>query len=164
MYERFTDKARQVMQLANQEAQRFKHEYIGTEHLLLAVGKEDCVARRILDRLGIDQAKIRLEVEKLVLSGPEMVTIGKLPQTPRVRKVIENAMEEARKLSHKHVRTEHLLLGLFCADCVGGQILMNLGATLEKAKAALSELSGDELVTIESKPAKFPWYFFKRHH
>ena len=79
MYERFTDRARKVMQLANQEAQRFNHEYIGTEHILLGLVKEGSgVAANVLKNLDVDLRKIRLEVEKLVQSGPEMVTIGKL--------------------------------------------------------------------------------------
>ena len=100
MYERFTDRARKVMQLANQEAQRFNHEYIGTEHILLGLVKEGSgVAANVLKNLDVDLRKIRLEVEKLVQSGPEMVTMGKLPQTPRAKKVIEYSMEEARNLN-----------------------------------------------------------------
>ena len=101
MYERFTDRARKVMQLANQEAQRFNHEYIGTEHVLLGLIKEGSgVAANVLKNLDIDLRKIRMEVEKLVQSGPDMVTMGKLPQTPRAKKVIEYSMEEARNLNH----------------------------------------------------------------
>ena len=112
MYERFTDRARKVMQLANQEAQRFNHEYIGTEHILLGLVKEGSgVAANVLKNLDVDLRKIRLEVEKLVQSGPEMVTMGKLPQTPRAKKVIEYSMEEARNLNHNYVGTEHILLG-----------------------------------------------------
>ena len=104
MYERFTDRARKVMQLANQEAQRFNHEYIGTEHILLGLVKEGSgVAANVLKNLDVDLRKIRLEVEKLVQSGPEMVTMGKLPQTPRAKKVIEYSMEEARNLNHNYV-------------------------------------------------------------
>ena len=113
MYERFTDRARKVMQLANQEAQRFNHEYIGTEHILLGLVKEGSgVAANVLKNLDIDLRKIRLEVEKIVQSGPDMVTMGKLPQTPRAKKVIEYSIEEARNLNHNYVGTEHLLLGL----------------------------------------------------
>src|SRR6266852_2676056 len=113
MYERFTDRARKVMQLANQEAQRFNHEYIGTEHILLGLVKEGSgVAANVLKNLDIDLRKIRLEVEKIVQSGPDMVTMGKLPRTPRVKKVIEYSMEEARNLNHNYVGTEHVLLGL----------------------------------------------------
>ena len=112
MYERFTDRARKVMQLANQEAQRFNHEYIGTEHVLLGLIKEGSgVAANVLKNLDVDLRKIRLEVEKLVQSGPDMVTMGKLPQTPRAKKVIEYSMEEARHLNHNYVGTEHILLG-----------------------------------------------------
>src|SRR5207249_4908022 len=89
-YWRFTDRARKVMQLANQEAQRFNHEYIGTEHILLGLVKEGSgVAANVLKNLDIDLRKIRLVVEKIVQSGPDMVTMGKLPQTPRAKKVIE---------------------------------------------------------------------------
>lgn len=97
MNERFTDRARKVMQLANQEAQRFNHEYIGTEHILLGLIKEGSgVAAHVLKNLDIDLRKIRLEVEKIVQSGPDTVTAGKLPQTPRAKKVIEYSIEEAQ--------------------------------------------------------------------
>ena len=113
MYERFTDRARKVMQLANQKAQRFNHEYIGTEHILLGLVKEGSgVAANVLKNLDVDLRKIRLEVKKIVQSGPDMVTMGKLPQTPRAKKVIEYSMEEARSLNHNYVGTEHILLGL----------------------------------------------------
>ncbi|MFI4873554.1 MAG: Clp protease N-terminal domain-containing protein, partial [Phycisphaerales bacterium JB061] len=92
MFERFTDRARKVMALANQEAQRFNHEYIGTEHILLGLVKEGSgVGANVLKALSVDLRKVRLEVEKLVKQGPEMVTMGKLPQTPRAKKVIEYA-------------------------------------------------------------------------
>ena len=101
------------MALANQEAQRFNHEYIGTEHILLGLVKEGSgVGANVLKNLDIDLRKVRLEVEKLVKSGPDMVTMGKLPQTPRAKKVLEYAIEEARHLNHNYVGTEHLLLGL----------------------------------------------------
>ena len=104
MYERFTDRARKVMQLANQEAQRFNHEYIGTEHILLGLVKEGSgVAANVLKNLDVDLRKIRIEVEKIVQTGPDMVTMGKLPQTPRAKKVIEYAMDEARNLNHNYV-------------------------------------------------------------
>ena len=81
MYERFTDRSRKVMQLAQSEAQRFNHEYIGTEHLLLGLIKEGSgVASHVLQNLDVDLRKVRLEVEKIVQSGPDMVTVGKLPQ------------------------------------------------------------------------------------
>src|SRR5207247_2714486 len=104
MYERFTDRARKVMQLANQEAQRLNHEYIGTEHVLLGLVKEGSgVAANVLKNLDIDLRKIRLEVEKLVLFSSEVGTPGKLPQTPRAKKVIEYAIEESRHLKHNYI-------------------------------------------------------------
>ena len=144
MYERFTDRARKVMQLANQEAQRFNHEYIGTEHILLGLIKEGSgVAANVLKNLDIDLRKIRLEVEKIVQSGPDMVTMGKLPQTPRAKKVIEYAIEEARNLNHNYVGTEHLLLGLLREqEGVAAQVLMNLGLKLEDVREEVLNLLG----------------------
>ncbi len=144
MYERFTDRARKVMQLANQEAQRFNHEYIGTEHVLLGLIKEGSgVAANVLKNLDVDLRKIRMEVEKLVQSGPDMVTMGKLPQTPRAKKVIEYSMEEARNLNHNYVGTEHILLGLLREqEGVAAQVLMNLGLKLEDVREEVLNLLG----------------------
>ncbi len=144
MFERFTDRARKVMALANQEAQRFNHEYIGTEHILLGLVKEGSgVGANVLKNLDVDLRKVRLEVEKLVKSGPDMVTMGKLPQTPRAKKVIEYAIEEARSLNHNYVGTEHLLLGLLREnDGVAAQVLMNLGLKLEDVREEVLNLLG----------------------
>ncbi|MFG0329084.1 MAG: ATP-dependent Clp protease ATP-binding subunit [Phycisphaerales bacterium] len=144
MFERFTDRARKVMALANQEAQRFNHEYIGTEHILLGLVKEGSgVGANVLKNLGVDLRKVRLEVEKLVKSGPDIVTMGKLPQTPRAKKVIEYAIEEARNLNHNYVGTEHLLLGLLREhDGVAAQVLMNLGLKLEEVREEVLNLLG----------------------
>src|SRR5258705_10607519 len=109
MFERFTDRARKVMALANQEAQRFNHEYIGTEHILLGLVKEGSgVGANVLKNLDVDLRKGRLEVEKLVKSGPDMVTMGKLPQTPLAKKDTENAFAEARTLNHNYAGRRHL--------------------------------------------------------
>jgi len=153
MYERFTDRARKVMQLANQEAQRFNHEYIGTEHILLGLVKEGSgVAANVLKNLDVDLRKIRLEVEKLVQSGPEMVTMGKLPQTPRAKKVIEYSMEEARNLNHNYVGTEHILLGLLREqEGVAAQVLMNLGLKLEEVREEVLNLLGHGVEGGESE-------------
>ncbi|MEM6756241.1 MAG: ATP-dependent Clp protease ATP-binding subunit [Planctomycetota bacterium] len=144
MFERFTDRARKVMALANQEAQRFNHEYIGTEHILLGLVKEGSgVGANVLKNLEVDLRKVRLEVEKLVKSGPDMVTMGKLPQTPRAKKVIEYAIEEARSLNHNYVGTEHLLLGLLREhEGVAAQVLMNLGLKLEEVREEVLNLLG----------------------
>jgi len=132
------------MALANQEAQRFNHEYIGTEHILLGLVKEGSgVGANVLKNLDVDLRKVRLEVEKLVKAGPEMVTMGKLPQTPRAKKVIEYAIEEARNLNHNYVGTEHLLLGLLREhDGVAAQVLMNLGLKLEAVREEVLNLLG----------------------
>jgi ATP-dependent Clp protease ATP-binding subunit ClpC len=153
MYERFTDRARKVMQLANQEAQRFNHEYIGTEHILLGLVKEGSgVAANVLKNLDVDLRKIRLEVEKLVQSGPEMVTIGKLPQTPRAKKVIEYSMEEARNLNHNYVGTEHILLGLLREqEGVAAQVLMNLGMKLEDVREEVLNLLGHGMESSDAE-------------
>ena len=142
MYERFTDRARTIRQLANQEAQRFNHEYIGTEHILLGLVKEGSgTASRVLKNFDIDLRKIRLEVEKLVRSGPEMITIGKLPQTPRAKKVIQYAMEEARDLNHSFCGTEHLLLGLLREqEGVAAMVLTNLGLKPDEVREEILNL------------------------
>src|SRR5919199_1341571 len=147
MYERFTERARKVMHLANQEAQRFNHEYVGTEHVLLGLVKEGSgVAANVLKNLDVDLRKIRVEVEKIVQSGPDMVTMGKLPQTPRAKKVIEYAIEEARNLNHNYVGTEHLLLGLLREqEGVAAQVLMNLGLKLEDVREEVLNLLGHNM-------------------
>ncbi len=149
MYERFTDRARKVMQLANQEAQRFNHEYIGTEHVLLGLVKEGSgVAANVLKNLDIDLRKIRLEVEKIVQHGPggEQVVMGRLPHTPRAKKVIEYSIEEARNLSHNYVGTEHLLLGLLREqEGVAAQVLMNLGLKLDDVREEVLNLLGHNM-------------------
>jgi ATP-dependent Clp protease ATP-binding subunit ClpC len=144
MYERFTDRARKVMQLANQEAQRLRHEYIGTEHILLGLVKEGSgVAANVLKNLDINLQAVRLEVEKIVQAGPDVVLPGKLPQTPRAKKVIEYAIEEARKLNHNYVGTEHLLLGLIReGEGVAAQVLMNLGLRLDEVREEVHNLLG----------------------
>ena len=144
MFERFTDRARKVMALANQEAQRFNHEYIGTEHLLLGLALEGSgVGATAMRNLGVDLSVLRTEVEKLVKSGPDMVAMGKLPQTPRAKRAIEYAVEEARALNHNYVGTEHILLGLLReSEGIAAQVLMNLGLRLEDVHREVLMLLG----------------------
>ncbi|HOQ04289.1 MAG TPA: ATP-dependent Clp protease ATP-binding subunit [Anaerohalosphaeraceae bacterium] len=155
MFERFTDRARKVMALANQEAQRFNHEYIGTEHILLGLVKEGSgVAANVLKNMDVDLKKLRLGIEKLVKSGPDMVTMGKLPQTPRAKKVIEYAIEEARALNHNYVGTEHILLGLLReTEGIAAQVLMNLGLKLEDVRQEVLNLLGAGVEDNSSYPA-----------
>jgi ClpA/ClpB-like protein len=142
MYERFTDRARKVMQLANQESQLFNHKHIGTEHVLLGPIKEGSgAAANVLKNLDIDLPKIRLEVETLVQIGPDMVTIGRLPQTPRAKNVIKYSLEEARDLNHNYIGTEHILLGLLREEAgIAGQVLTKLGLKLDDARASIIQL------------------------
>jgi hypothetical protein len=151
MYISFTARARQVLQLANQEAQRYNHEYIGTEHLLLGLVKEGTgVAAMILSKLDIDVHKVRLEVMKIVQPAPDRVTLGVLPQTPRTKKAIEYAIEEARAGNLDHVGTRHLLLGLLReGQGVAAQVLINLGLRLDDVRAALIENNGSDMIMTE---------------
>ena len=133
MFSQFTDRARKVMELANQEAQHLRHEYIGTEHILLGLVVEgEGVAFNVLQGLRIDHRKVRREIEKILQCGPEPTWERQLPMTPRAKKVIEYAIDEARNLKHHYVATEHLLLGLVREiEGVASQVLMNLGLNLQ---------------------------------
>jgi len=146
MFDRFTDRAKKVMNLARQEAQRFNHEYLGTEHILLGLVQEGSgVAANVLRNMTIDLAKIRTEVEKLVKTGPSMVTMGQLPFTPRAKKVLELSMEEAGNLGHNYIGTEHLLLGLIKEnEGIAAKVLTNLGVKLEDVREEVLEFLGAE--------------------
>jgi ATP-dependent Clp protease ATP-binding subunit ClpA len=157
MYQRFTDRARKVLKIANQEALRFNHEYVGTEHILLALaGEGSGVAANVLMNLDINLCRILLEVEKIVYAGDVMVMMCNLPQTPRAKKVIEYAIEEARHLNHNYVGTEHLLLGLLREqEGVAAQILFNLGLGPEAVREEVLNLLGsafDELPPEDNSP------------
>ena len=147
MFDRFTDRARKVMALARKEAQRFNHDFIGTEHILLGLIQEGSgVAANVLKNLGVEVEKIRREIEKNVQSGPSMVTMGQLPFTPRAKKVLELSMEEANELGHNYIGTEHILLGLIREnDGVAAQVLLDLNLKLEDVRAEVLELLGAEM-------------------
>ena len=144
MFDRFTDRAKKVMNLARQEAQRFNHEYLGTEHILLGLVQEGSgVAANVLKNMGVDLTKIRAEVEKLVKTGPSMVTMGQLPFTPRAKKVLELSMEEAQNLGHNYIGTEHLLLGLIKEnEGIASRVLTNLSVKLEDVREEVLEFLG----------------------
>jgi ATP-dependent Clp protease ATP-binding subunit ClpA len=139
MYDRFTDRAKKVMQLAAQEAQRFNHDYIVADHILLGLVKEGFgTAATVLKNLGVDLPKVRLEVEKTVQNGAARITAGDLAPTPRSRQVLEYSMEEARQLNHQYVGTEHLLLGILReSDTVAAQMLLSLGLRAEQVRQEL---------------------------
>ena len=136
MYERFTDRARKVMALANQETQRFNHEYIDTPHILLGLVKEGGgVGANVLKNHDVDMKKLRLEVKKFIKPGPDVVTMGKMPQTPQAKDVIKYAIEESRSLNHNYVGTEHILFGLLREpESIAAKILTNLGLKLEDVR------------------------------
>ncbi|MCE9584356.1 MAG: NDP-hexose 4-ketoreductase, partial [Planctomycetes bacterium] len=147
MFDKFTDRARKVMSLARQEAQRFNHEYIGTEHILLGLVQEGSgIAAKVLRNLDIDLKKIRQEVEKLIPHGPPTVTMGQLPFTPRAKRVLELAQEEATALGHDYIGTEHLVLGLLKEnEGVAAQVLINLGLKLEDVREEVLEVLNVDL-------------------
>jgi ATP-dependent Clp protease ATP-binding subunit ClpC len=151
MYERFTDPARNVMRLANQEAKRLNHQYIGTEHILLGLLKDGSgVAASVLINCDVTSGKVRLQVEDIVEPGPDIVIMGKLPQTPRARKVIEHSLNEARGLNHRWVGTAHLLMGLMRErDGIAANVLMNLGLELGDVRAAVLTALKDPKAPIE---------------
>lgn len=144
MFERFTERTREVMSLANQEARRFDHEFIGTEHVLLGLLKEGSGrGAAILKRFDVDIEKLCLEVEKLIKAriGPDKVTAGRLPQTPGAKKVVECAIEERRSLKHSNVGTEHILLGLLSlSEGVAAQVLTNLGLKIQDVRQDVQRL------------------------
>lgn len=146
MYERFTDRARKVMQLANQEAMGLNHSFIGTEHILMGLIKEGSgTGIETLKRLGVNLLKLRGDIRRVVQRGAAIVEVNaKLTQTPRGRQVIEYAMEECRTLKHNCVGTEHLLLGLLRETSgVAAQVLMDQRLKLEEVRAELVKLLGE---------------------
>ena len=157
MYERFTGRAREVMRLANEEAERWNHEYIGTEHMLLGLIKEGSgVGASVLKNMVMDLKRIEQDIEKLVRRGPGKITMNKYPQTPRAKKVIEYAISQALNLNHNYVGTEHLLLGLLQAtDSVGAQVLGNQGVTLQIATEQVKQLveAGPHIPDAETGPS-----------
>ena len=161
MFERFTDRALRVMALANQEAQRFNHVYIGPEHILLGLVKEGSgVGANLLKNLEIDLRKLRQRVEALMKPEPERITLGKLPQTPRSKKVIEYAIEEARSLNHNYIGTEHLVLGILRAtDGIPCRVLTDLGLRLEDMPHELVTLLG--VSSSEVVPHDYPRQTFE---
>jgi len=158
MFDRFTDRARKVMGLARQEAQRFNHDYIGTEHILLGLIQEGSgVAADVLKNLDVDPKRIRQEIEKLVSHGTTMVTMGQLPFTPRAKKVLELALEEASNLGHNYIGTEHLLLGLIREqEGIAAQVLQNLNVRLEDVREEVLELLGAEVQGQETEEEAEP--------
>jgi ATP-dependent Clp protease ATP-binding subunit ClpC len=147
MFNRFTERARKVIILAKEEARRFNHDYIGTEHILLGLIREgEGVAAAVLQKMGVSLENIRLEIEKLVQPGPTTQIIGDIPFTPRAKKALELAAEEARSLGHNYIGTEHILLGLIReGEGIAYQVLLNLGLDLSTVRNEVMELLGSAL-------------------
>ena len=147
MFNRFTERARKVIILAKEEARRFNHDYIGTEHILLGLVREgEGVAATVLQKMGVSLENIRIEVETLVPPGPTTQIIGDIPFTPRAKKALELSAEEARSLGHNYIGTEHLLLGLIReGEGIASQVLLNLSLDLNTVRNEVMEILGSAL-------------------
>jgi len=132
----FTPRAQQALALARKEAERFNHNFVGTEHLLLGLIKlGQGTAVNVLQKLGLDLETVRMAVEKAVGTGPDQKMIGNIPDTPRVKKVLASAAKEARELNHTYVGTEHILLGLIReGDGIAARVLKNFGVNAEETR------------------------------
>ena len=141
MFERFTDRARRVVVLAQEDARLLKHNYIGTEHILLGLIHEgDGVAAKALDSMGISPEAVRAEVEEIIGTG-DAEPSGQIPFTPRAKKVLELSLREALQLGHNYIGTEHILLGLIReGDGVAAQVLVKLGADLSRVRREVLRL------------------------
>ena len=120
MFERFSDRGRKIITLAREEAERHQNDYLGSEHLVLAILREaDGVALNVLKKMGLSVEQVRLEIERNLPGGAATITFGEIPFTPRVKKAIEYAVEEAKLLGHNYIGSEHLLLGLLREEEIG---------------------------------------------
>ncbi|NLO92343.1 MAG: ATP-dependent Clp protease ATP-binding subunit [Elusimicrobia bacterium] len=142
---RFTDRAQKVILIAQEEAKRLNHDYVGTEHMLLGlVALGEGVAAQVLTSLGIDFRRVRAEIEKIVGAGESMMLVGEIPFTPRAKKVLEYAVEEAQHMGHTYIGTEHILLGLIREEeGVAARVLENLGLKLEAVRESVLEFIGE---------------------
>ena len=141
MFERFTDRARRVVVLAQEEARMLNHDYIGTEHLLLGLIHEgDGVAAKVMESLGISLEEVRQQVSAMITSGQQAAS-GHLPFSPQLKNVLELALREAGQLGHDYIGTEHLLLGIVRErDSVAAQVLVRLGADVNRVGQQVSQL------------------------
>src|SRR5213076_81552 len=154
-FDKFTERARKVISLAQEEAERFQHNYIGTEHLLLGLVREgEGVAAKVLSNLGVELNKVRSAVEFIIGRGDRIV-LGEIGLTPRAKKVIELAVDEARRLNHHYIGTEHLLLGLVReGEGIAAGVLESLGVNLEKVRAQVIEVLSQSNMPSQGQPAE----------
>jgi hypothetical protein len=141
VFDKFTERARKAMTLAQDEAQRLGHNYMGTEHLLLGLVREgEGVAAKVLNNLGVSLDRVRSEVEFIIGRG-DRVVLGEIGLTPRAKKVIELAVDEARRMGHNYIGTEHLLLGLLReGEGIAAGVLESLGVNLEKVRVTVMQM------------------------
>src|SRR5881396_417287 len=151
----FTPRAQQVLALARKEADRFNHNFVGTEHLLLGLIKlGQGVAVNVLQKMGLDLETVRMEVEKQVGTGPDQKMIGNIPYTPRVKKVLALAAKEAKALNHTYVGTEHILLGLLReGDGVAARVLKNLDVDIEQTRQEILKELDPNFSSQEEQPS-----------
>ncbi len=144
MFERFTEKAIKVIMLAQEEARRLGHNFVGTEQILLGlIGEGTGVAAKVLKSMGINLKDARIEVEKIIGRGSGFVAV-EIPFTPRAKRVLELSLEEARQLGHNYIGTEHLLLGLIReGEGVAARVLENLGVDLTKVRTQVIRMLGE---------------------
>ena len=147
----FTDRVRKVLAMAREEAIRLQHDYVGTEHILLGlIREEEAVAAQVLINLSVDLEQIHDRVEESVRKGKATIALGELPYTSRAKKVLEFAMAEARDFNHSYVGTEHLLLGLLREEKgIAAQVLNSLGVTLDEAREDTLKILGSEVAPSE---------------
>ena len=145
MSNRFTERAQRVILIAQEEAKRLNHDYVGTEHILLGlIALGEGVAAQVLANLGVDLRRVRSEIEKIVGTGDNVMLLGEIPFTPRAKKVLEYAVEEAQHMGHSYVGTEHLLLGLIREEeGVAARVLENLGLRLDVVREEVLNLLGE---------------------
>ena len=144
MFERFTEKAIKVIMLAQEEARRLGHNFVGTEQILLGlIGEGTGVAAKVLKSMGVNLKDARVEVEKIIGRGSGFVAV-EIPFTPRAKRVLELSLEEARQLGHNYIGTEHLLLGLIReGEGVAARVLENLGVDLAKVRTQVIRMLGE---------------------
>jgi len=158
VFERFTERARRVIILAREEAGRFRHDFVGTEHILLGLIRDgEGIATAVLQRLGLRLETVKAEVERALAGFPKTLTFGEVPFTPQAKRVLELSIEEARQLGHNYIGTEHLLLGLMKeGQCIAAKILESLGARLEEVRQETLALLGDQYYPRPKKRSQTP--------
>ncbi len=144
-FNKFTERARKVLHLAQEEAQRLHHNYIGTEHLLLGLVREgEGIAAKVLTSFGVDLEQVRKAVEDIIGRGDRIV-LGEIGLTPRAKKVIEFAFDEAKRLNHHYIGTEHLLLGLLReGEGIGAGVLESFGLSLQEVRAKTIQVLNEQ--------------------